>query len=227
MRKGVNNAMFATLLVLLGNNPYIASVHGQSQGQITCGCSPNVCNSTVLNRLTGNVTCVERIEYLMNIENKNQIDSCTEVADAFPDVCGPLCHPVKCRPQEPDYCGCHSCTDAELDRLADDFSCRQRIRSLQAEEGFSEQQACRAVSDRYILECGGQCHPDKCDGKNAEFCGCQDCTRDILRQVTTSSDNDGSTTTTTCWDRILAARQENAGLSEQAACELVAEQYPR
>lgn len=158
----------------------------------------------------------------MNIELKDQIESCTEVAEAFPDVCGPLCHPVKCRAEEPDYCGCNSCTDAELDQMAGNFNCRQRIRALQAEEGLTEIEACREVSDTYIAECGGQCHPDKCDGRReAEFCGCRDCTVDVLNQL---AGNDGITT---CADRIVAARQENSGLTEQAACELVAEQYPR
>lgn len=212
------HGFFTTLLFV--SNPYIVSIQGQAQGQITCGCSPSYCNSTVLNRLTGNVTCVERIEYLMNIENKNQITACTEVAEAFPDVCGPLCHPVKCRLEEPNYCGCFSCTEAELDRVAGNFTCRERIRALQLEESLSEEQACQAVSEQFILECGGQCNPLKCDDKNPEFCGCEACTREALERPT----GDGSTT---CWDRILAALQENDGLPEQSACELVAEQFPR
>ena len=205
---------------LLVGTCYIVSIQAQTQGQITCGCSPSFCNSTVLNRLTGNVTCGERIEYLMNAENFTELDACLSVTEFYPDICGPLCHPEKCRPQVPDYCGCFSCTDAQLDLLAGNFTCRERIRSVQEATSVTEEEACRMVSNQFIFECGGLCHPDKCDGKDAEFCGCNECAREDLNQ----SAGDDSTT---CWDRIHSVLLENGDLPEQAACEFVAEQFPR
>jgi hypothetical protein len=42
----------------------------------------------------GNYTCLERIEWLITADGKNETAACSQVSSEFPDICGTQCNPV-------------------------------------------------------------------------------------------------------------------------------------
>lgn len=204
--------------LLLGSSFVLRTIRAQ---ETRCFCAR--CNDDILNSLAEGVPCVERIDYLIGLANEDytERDACIEVSEDHPDVCGPQCHPIKCQEDEPDYCGCFSCDDEALDLIADGPSCRSRIRAVQQERNFTEIDACQVVTEEFFLECGPACNPDKCDGKKPAHCGCNACDNATLLTIAPSP-----TDFPTCYERIKSARQEFA-MTELAACEFVAENFPR
>jgi len=166
---------------------------------LNCGCAS--CTSEVLNRLAtdgaGTFTCGSRINWLLdNGFHDVEEDACKQIAhDEFPDVCGPSCDPLRCdgATREPtkaptmppvqdptreptlppgSNCGCASCTNEVLNRLATDgagtFTCGSRINWL-LDNGFHdvEEDACKQIAhDDFAGICGPDCDPLSCDGQN-------------------------------------------------------------
>lgn len=58
----------------------------------------DACTSDVLNQLAGAFSCGGRINYLLTPEggSLSNEEACQFVAEEFPDVCGPACHPNLC-----------------------------------------------------------------------------------------------------------------------------------
>lgn len=118
----------------------------------------------------------------------------------------------------PEYCGCFECSD-HWDRDANLFTCGDRILYYTSPAGgnFTVNDACRRVSVEYPYICGPGCHPEKCDGRGPDFCGCAECTLEMLGE-----DAGGFT----CAQRIASLRLPSGGnLTEEAACERITSQY--
>lgn len=67
-------------------------------------------------------------------------------------------------PQSPSilYCGCKNC-EVAMDRIADGYSCKERMRFLMNDRGFTEVGACRQVSSVEFPAICGLCNPDSCE----------------------------------------------------------------
>jgi hypothetical protein len=84
-------------------------------------------------------------------------------------------------------CGCSSCTDTVWERDAGDFKCGTRIEYLQAAWANTyptEQDACSRVAGIEFPDICGPCDPASCGAatssdKDATYCGCPECTKDI------------------------------------------------
>ena len=125
-------------------------------------CSCEECTDEILDLETSEgTTCFERMKDRWNVLDVSEDTACQIVSDDFPRVCGPYCHPAKCDNKAPAHCSCWECTESELDRVADGFTCFERMQALQNERDFNEDEACRAVSTSFPEVCGPKCHPGK------------------------------------------------------------------
>lgn len=62
---------------------------------LKCGCE--TCTNKVWEKMAGDHTCGDRIEWLVNsAQSLLELDACRKVSDEFPSICGPSCHPEKC-----------------------------------------------------------------------------------------------------------------------------------
>jgi hypothetical protein len=142
-----------------------------NRGPAFCGC--NDCTRSIFDTLAGNFTCGERILSLLRDPDLDfsEEEACGKVANEFPDVCGPDCHPDRCDGQ-PLYCGCYNCTQEVWDTNAggEETTCGSRIAFGLTFDGdeLSEPDSCRRVSLEFRSKCGQFCHPDFCDGQ-ADF----------------------------------------------------------
>jgi hypothetical protein len=126
-----------------------------------CFCAS--CTSDVLNRGADGFTCGSRISFLESPQggSESQRDACVKVAQTqFPDLCGPQCDPDRCQPA----CGCASCTQAVLDRLAGEYTCGARIAFLRSVDGGSllERNACIQIAKSDYQDVCGPCDPTNC-----------------------------------------------------------------
>lgn len=197
-----------------------ASVVVVVTAQNNCGCPR--CVDAVLDALAGRNTCSERINFLRTPDGGELTETaaCELVSEQHPDVCGPACHPTKCQDDVPDYCGCFSCTDQELDRVIGDIggneTCRTKIRDAQRDQKLSEEEACLKVTSDFWVECGAACNPTKCDGKQPALCGCESCTETILQSKAGNF---------SCLDRIQSV-QTTSNLTELEGCQRIADEFP-
>ena len=60
------------------------------------------------------------------------------------------------------YCGCKNC-EAAMNRIADGYSCKERMRFLMNDRGYTELGACRQVSSVEFPAICGLCNPDSCE----------------------------------------------------------------
>lgn len=126
--------------------------------RFSCGC--NDCTLEILGTDAGDgATCFDRIEDRRIALDITEEDACRIVSDDLPRTCGPMCNPSKCDGKAPAHCSCEECTPFVLDLKVDGFSCMERIKSVEAEQDFNEDDACRAVSNAHPTICGPQCHP--------------------------------------------------------------------
>jgi Glycosyl hydrolase family 81 C-terminal domain len=149
--------------------------------EVTCG-QPTLCTSEVLDSLAGDHTCRSRIEWVMNVEGMSETASCSQVSGEWTvcQACNPLGDVVTdvndevedwVVDEDEDSIGsggsngggvvqltCFqptSCTSTVLSRMADGFTCRERIEFLMDASGQSESSACRQISvNEYPEECG-------------------------------------------------------------------------
>jgi beta-glucanase (GH16 family) len=71
--------------------PAIASTSG---GIVNCTCAS--CKADTLQRLAGDYSCIDRMNYVMTSLGKTESDACAQVSNEFPSICGPQCDPSKC-----------------------------------------------------------------------------------------------------------------------------------
>ena len=84
---------------------------------------------------------------------------CRALSPAAPMTQPPTPPPVTPRVK----CGCSSCTEDVLNRMAGDYSCKDRIHWLQSSQGYSEDEACKKVAGKeFPYICGPSCNPDQC-----------------------------------------------------------------
>ena len=60
-------------------------------------------------------------------------------------------------------CGCRSCTQDVLNRMAGEYSCKDRINWLQFVQGYSEDRACEKVAGDEFPGICGPCNPKRCN----------------------------------------------------------------
>jgi hypothetical protein len=181
-----------------------------------CGCPS--CNAEIWYTMAGTLTCGQRILNLQTEAGGNltEPEACNIVSDDFPFDCGPPCHSDRCR-EEARYCGCEDCTPEVWESAAGSFSCGERVRDIFYQENLSPDAACTSTAEDYPWECGGSCHPEKCDGQSPPLCGCAECTMEIWDSPAGSN--------FTCGERITGLWQDE-GFTEQEACTAVARQFP-
>jgi len=115
-------------------------------------------------------------------------------------------------------CGCASCSDGVLNRMAGDSTCLERITRLMETQDKPELEACRLVGEAFPSICGGEyCNPDIC----TMDCSCgSTCQSSILDRLVI--DNGGAHS---CRDRIHWL-VETTNASVKDACSQVSEQFP-
>jgi len=155
-----------------------------------CGCAS--CTREIQDRNANGYPCGSRIDWVVNNEGLSEYDACALVGgEEFPSICGP-CDPNTCsddtsRPTEPPInpttapveptapiepetvtptpdpkCGCESCTEEVLDRIANGFRCGGRIDWL-INNGATENDACSQVGGEEYPSICGLCDPNTCD----------------------------------------------------------------
>lgn len=129
-------------------------------GQKPAMCSCEECTDDILDMETSaGGTCFERMKDTWNFLDISEDEACQIVSDDLPRECGPMCNPSKCDNKEAAHCSCRECTDFELNKMADGFTCFERMQSVQDELDFDEDDACRTVSTNFPEICGPRCHP--------------------------------------------------------------------
>ena len=124
-------------------------------------CNCEECTDDILDLETSvGGTCFERMKDTWNDLGVTEEDACLIVSEDLPRECGPKCNPAKCD-GKPSHCSCNECTDFVLDLVVDGFTCFQRMQAVRDEDGFNEDDACRAVSTAFPEICGPKCHPGK------------------------------------------------------------------
>lgn len=210
-----------------------------------CGCTE--CTSDVLNRIAGEYTCGERLEYLMEAYNLAEEEACIRISRTeFPFLCGPECDPGRCDGRElpeeempSSHCGCEHCTQEVWNRRVDGHTCGARISYLTDFDGLKSSDACNIVAGHefpYEKECG-PCDPKRCEPDSDEEgdrtheesaggvdgesrCGCSRCVDSIW-----NLDAGGST----CGERIESLQKDKPEEypTEIDACHQIAgEEYP-
>lgn len=163
--KSSSLAVVCTLVATAGKNTssYTSAVPVRKcDGQKPAMCNCEECTDDVLDLETSKGgTCFERMKDTWDALGVTEDDACLIVSEDLPRECGPKCHPVKCDGKAPAYCSCNECTDFDLDLVADGFTCYERIQAHQDEDGFNENDACRAVGTFFPEICGPKCHPGK------------------------------------------------------------------
>ncbi|KAG7349166.1 glycosyl hydrolase family 81 protein [Nitzschia inconspicua] len=186
---------------------------------IHCGCMECDYNAwhTLAVDSNGAFTCGARIAYLVYESGMTEEQACVQVGqNEFPSECG-SCSPVQCTPRTTPRCGCPYCDDIwEAD--ADDHTCGARITWLQTstaiQETFTEEEACRAVGGDQFPNACKECNPDVCTPlptSPGAHCGCKSCDSDAWDTIAGGP---------SCGERIQWLQA--SGMSEKAACELVA-----
>lgn len=124
----------------------------------------------------------------------------------------PCLPPAKCDGQAPHLCGSTECTTDMWNRLAGNVTCGDRIIYMQIANALSEDDACAFVAQEFPTICGA-CNPPT--STVPIFCQCRECTF----QAWETNANGFS-----CGARIQYL-QSTQGLSEEAACTFVSEEY--
>jgi beta-glucanase (GH16 family) len=192
--------------------------------KVDCGCA-GICEAETLDQMADGFTCRSRIHWLMDRYNKQEEEACSMVSKEFPEVCGQKCNPFTCDlgrdigdkiTKREVSCGCSDCDASTLGRMADGYSCRDRIEWLIDTDSNTEEEACFSVSNQFPNICG-QCNPATC----SRNCFCPgNCDDSILDQQVTDIGG-----TYSCRDRIQwIMGTEN--VSHESACILVSEEFP-
>ena len=187
-----------------------------NQAPPVCGCES--CTEQVWTTDAVARTCGARILYLQSEDGgrMTEKDSCQKIAFDFPFECG-ICHPEQCSDPtpHPPVCGCQGCAQEIWNRKAGNFTCGQRIRYLQSEEGgsLSESEACTNIGASWPGICGS-CNPETCEDGGPKFCGCHDCEERWTKSALGH----------TCGERIRSFRYSDK--SPEEACAHVADQFP-
>jgi hypothetical protein len=138
-----------------------------------CNCSG--CTEQVWKSLIDDVSCEAHVTWVQNYipDKTSEPSACQYVSEAFPlSACGQNCNPATCQhvslltdvatSQSTITCGCPNCSDDILSRVADVFTCGERIRFLTASS--SEADACSVVAGKEFRDiCGPQCDPGRCN----------------------------------------------------------------
>jgi hypothetical protein len=133
-----------------------------------CGC--NGCTETVWKSLVDDLSCEAHVTWTqLSVPEKNTEEAaCQFVSEKFPlSPCGQQCNPTTCSKstqsdQDAITCGCPNCTPEILSKVADSFTCGERINFLRATS--SESEACAVVAgSEFPTICGPQCDPARCN----------------------------------------------------------------
>jgi hypothetical protein len=139
--------------------PYALNDDDQSdvdfEQDLTCF-QPTTCTDQVKTTMAEGFSCRDRILWLMQNRGLSERGACTEVAvSEYPQECGG-CNPNVVFPDKDMYCNQPStCTDAVLDTIAENFTCRSRIDWLIENMEISHEEACFQIAvQEYPDECG-------------------------------------------------------------------------
>ena len=178
--------------------------------KLDCGC-PETCTEDVLSRSAGKYTCSDRMAYLWKFKKYTETEACQKIAiEDWPQACGPCaaCFPTvspsslpstlptasslpTLEPTSiPGMCGCPACNISFAEEtMAGNFSCKSRVDWLEDPRGgqLNSTWACIQIANsEYPETCGLECNPLTCYNSTTDpeptFCGCPDCTPDILNR---------------------------------------------